>query len=122
MPHVKRDQGWQTTSLLTQVDDVNAKESAFQDERKRHLEQIAKSEADLQRTEADIAQMRDEELRLKRELTDLRDEIFARPEDEAPPVLDEAHVPGDGSHPSVETEAKRLWKAQAKLVHGGFGA
>jgi chromosome segregation ATPase len=101
-------------SLLTQVDDVKAKESAFQDERKRHFEQIAKSEEDLKRTEDDIAQMRDEEARLKRELTDLRDEIFARPEDEAAPIMDESHIPT--SEGSQESEARRLWRAQAKLV------
>jgi Skp family chaperone for outer membrane proteins len=45
--------------LLTQVDDVKATEAALETERKLHQDQIAKSEADLKRTENDIEQCRE---------------------------------------------------------------
>ena len=48
--------------LLTEVDNVQAKEAALQLERKRHQDQITQSEADLQRTEDDIGHCREEAL------------------------------------------------------------
>jgi chromosome segregation ATPase len=102
--------------LLTAVDDVKASEAALQSEKARHQEQIAKSEVDLKRTEADIAQCRETELRLKRELTDLRDAIFARPENEETIVEDAAHVVTDGSAPSVESDRQRAWKDRQRAL------
>jgi hypothetical protein len=58
--------------LLTQVDDVKATEPALQTERKLHQDQIAKSEADLKRTENDIEQCRENALALRRQMDDLR--------------------------------------------------
>jgi hypothetical protein len=101
--------------LLTQVDDVKATEAALQSEKARHLEQIAQSEADLRRTESDIANCRENEARLKKELTDLRDEIFARPEDAEEIIqIDEVHVPTDGSAGQKDNTAKRAWDERAK--------
>ena len=42
----------------------------------------------------------------------LRDELFARPEDERM-VADEAHIPTEDGAP-VETDAKRAWKERQK--------
>jgi hypothetical protein len=100
--------------ILTEVDELKAKEIAIQAERKRHQAQIAQSEADLQRTESDIVNCRDVEARLKKELTDLRDEIFARPEDEEVITKDATHVPTDGEDVKNDTPAKRAWDARAK--------
>jgi erythromycin esterase-like protein len=95
--------------LLTQVDDVQAKEAALQAERKRHQDQIAQSEGDLKRTEGDIAQCREEALGLRRQMDDLKNEIFARPEEEVI-MEDNAHVVTDGENPSSETERQKIWK------------
>jgi len=50
----------------------------------------------------------------------LRDELFARPEDERM-VADEAHIPTEDGAP-VETDAKRAWKdrqSQLRQVQEG---
>jgi septal ring factor EnvC (AmiA/AmiB activator) len=96
--------------LLTAVDDVKATEAALQAERKRHQDQMAQSDAALRRTEDDIANCRENEARLKRELTDLRDEIFHREEEVI--ETDGAHIPTEDGAPT-ETEAKRAWNERA---------
>jgi hypothetical protein len=42
----------------------------------------------------------------------LRDELFAREEEEA--MIVDAHVVTDGENASIESEAKRAWDARAK--------
>jgi chromosome segregation ATPase len=105
----------QMLQLLTAVDDVKAMEAALQTERKRHQDQIAQSEAELKRTEDDIAQCRETALSLRRQMDDLKNEIFARPEDEII-VEDTAHVVTDGSAPSSESEGRRMWKERQKQL------
>jgi hypothetical protein len=76
---------------------------------------IANAENELRRCGEEVATIRESELRLKRELTDLRDEIFARPEEETITV-DNAHVTTDGEHPSTESERPRSWKERQKQL------
>jgi hypothetical protein len=52
--------------------------------------------------------IRENQLRLKREMDGLRDELFAR-EDEEAITVDDAHVVTDGETASIESEAKRAW-------------
>ena len=99
--------------LLTAVDDVQAQEAALQSERKRHQEQIAKSEEDLRRTENDIEQCREAALGLRRQMDDLKNEIFARPEEETI-IVDDLHVVTDGENVSTESERKKIWDERAK--------
>ena len=101
--------------LLTQVDDVKATEAALHTERKLHQDQIAKSEADLKRTEIDIEQCRENALALRRQMDDLKNEIFARPEDEETIAVDETHVPTEGEHAS-ESERQRAWKNRQRQL------
>ena len=51
-------------------------------------------------------------MRLKRELMDLRDEIFARPEEEVI-VEDGAHITTEGEG-QKDSEAKRAWDERAR--------
>ena len=98
--------------LLTQVDDVKAKDGALQLERKRHLDQIAQSEMDLKRTEDDIAQGREDALLLRRQMDDLKNEIFHREDDEEVPVIDNSHIPNEDGSP--ESERHRIWRDREK--------
>jgi hypothetical protein len=43
----------------------------------------------------------------------LRDELFAREEEEAI-IVDDAHVVTGGENASIDSEAKRAWDARAK--------
>jgi hypothetical protein len=96
--------------ILTEVDELKAKEVELQAEMKCHNDQIANAESELRRCGEEVAVIRENELGLKRELTDLRDEIFARPEEVI--VEDASHVPTEDGAP-VETGAHRAWKERA---------
>jgi hypothetical protein len=100
--------------LLTQVDDVKAKDGALQLERKRHLDQIAQSETDLRRTEDDIAKCREEALSLRRQMDDLKNEIFAREDVEEVPIVDNSHMVTEDGSP--EQERHRVWKDREKFL------
>jgi hypothetical protein len=54
--------------------------------------------------------IRENQLRLKREMGGLRDELFAREEEE----VGDAHVVTDGENRQTDSEAKREWDARAK--------
>ena len=99
--------------LLTQVDDVKATEAALQSERKRHREQIAKSQGDLSRTENEIERCRENAMALRRQMDDLKNEIFRREEDEEAITLDPSHTPTEEGA-STEFEGHKLWKARAQ--------
>jgi hypothetical protein len=45
----------------------------------------------------------------------LRDELFAREEEEGS-IVDDAHVVMDGENALIESEAKRAWDAKAKQL------
>ena len=77
------------------------------------MEQIAQSEGEVSRCNDELSDIRENQLRLKREMDGLRDELFAREEEEAI-IVDDAHVVTDGETPSIESVAKKAWDARAK--------
>jgi chromosome segregation ATPase len=100
-------------ALLTEVDELKTKEGQLKSEKQRHLEQIAQSEGEVSRCNDELSDIRENELRLKREMDGLRDELFAREEEEAITV-DDAHVVTDGANRQTDSDAKRAWDARAK--------
>jgi hypothetical protein len=60
----------------------------------------------------ELSDIRENQLRLKREMDGLRDELFTR-EDEEAIVVDDAHVVTDGELSQTDSEAKRAWVARA---------
>ena len=77
------------------------------------MDQIAKCESDIQKCNDELSDIRENQLRLKREMDGLRDELFAREEDEAI-IVDDAHVVTEGENSQTDSEAKRAWDARAK--------
>ena len=100
-------------ALLAEVDELKGRQAQLKSERTRHLEQIAQCEGDMQRCNDELDDIRENQLRLKREMDGLRDELFARDEEEAI-IVDDAHVVTDGENASIESEGKRAWDARAK--------
>ena len=99
--------------LLSSVEEFKQKESELSAEKQRHQDQIAQSEREVGRCNAELDDIRENQLRLRREMDGLRDDLFRR-EDETVMVLDEAHTPTDGEGaPSVESEGHKLWKERA---------
>jgi hypothetical protein len=70
-------------ALLAEVDGLKGKEAQLKSEKTRHLEQIAQSEGEVSRSNDELGDIRENQLRLKREMDGLRDELFAREEEEA---------------------------------------
>jgi predicted nuclease with TOPRIM domain len=100
-------------ALLTKVDELKTKEAELKSEKQRHLEQIVQSEGELSRCNDELSDIRESQLRLKREMDGLRDELFAR-EEEEDIVIDDAQVVTDGENRQADSEAKRAWDARAK--------
>jgi hypothetical protein len=90
-----------------------SKEAQLKSEKTCHLEQIAQSEGEVSRCNDEPSEVRENQLRLKREMDALRDELFAREEEEAI-IVDVAHVVTDGENSQTGCEAKRAWDARAK--------
>jgi chromosome segregation ATPase len=101
-------------ALLTVVDELKSKEAELKSEKQRHLEQITQSEGEVSRCNDELSEVRENQLRLKREMDGLRDELFAHEEEEAI-VVDDVHVVTDGNS-QTDSEAKRAWDARAKLL------
>jgi|HubBroStandDraft_6_1064221.scaffolds.fasta_scaffold647069_2 hypothetical protein len=70
-------------------------------------------EGEVSRCNDELGDIRENQLRLKREMDGLRDELFAREEEEAV-IVDEAHVVTNGGDSQADSEAKRAWDARAK--------
>ena len=100
-------------ALLTEVDELKSKEAQLKSEKTCHLEQIAESEGEVSRCNGELSDIRENQLRLKREMDGLRDELFAREEEEAI-IVGDAHVITDGENSQTDSEAKRAWDARAK--------
>ena len=100
-------------ALLAGVDELKSKEAELKLEKTRHLEQIAESEGEVNRCNDELSGIRENQLRLRREMDGLRDELFAREEEEAI-IVDDAHVVTDGENRQTDSEAKRAWDARAK--------
>jgi chromosome segregation ATPase len=102
-------------ALLAGVDELKTKEAQLKSEKARHLEQIAESEGEVSRCNDELGDIRENQLRLKREMDSLRDELFAREQEEAV-IVDEAHAVTNGGDSQADSEAKRAWDARAKLL------
>jgi hypothetical protein len=71
-------------ALLTDVDELRSKEAALIRRRScAHLEQMAQSEGEVVRCNGELDDVRENQLRLRREMDGLRDVLFTREEDEA---------------------------------------
>jgi chromosome segregation ATPase len=103
-------------ALLSAVEEFKAKESELKAEKQRHQEQIAASEAEVRRCDEELGDIRENQLRLRREMDGLKEDLFRRDEDEEVIVEDTAHVVTDGSAPSVESEGHRMWKERQKAL------
>jgi chromosome segregation ATPase len=100
-------------ALLAGVDELKTREAQLKSEKTRHLEQIAQCEGDVERCNDELSDVRQNQIRLKREMGGLRDELFARDEEEAI-IVDDAHVVTDGENSQTDSAAKRAWDARAK--------
>jgi chromosome segregation ATPase len=100
--------------LLSAIEEFRQKEAELNAERQRQLGSIAAAESEVGRCNDELGDIRENQLRLKREMDGLRDELFARPEDEGM-VADEAHIPTEDGAP-VETDAKRAWKDRQRQL------
>jgi hypothetical protein len=89
------------------------KEAQLKSEKTRHLEQIAESGREVSRCNDELSDICESQLRLKREMDGLRDELFAHEEEEAI-IVDDAHVVTDDENSQTDSAAKRAWDARAK--------
>ena len=95
-------------ALLGEVDELKSGEARLKSEKQRHLDLITASNCEIDRCNGELREIRENQLRLRREMDSLRDELFRREDDEVI-VQDEAHVvTEDGASP--ESEGHRLWK------------
>ena len=87
-------------ALLAEVDELKSKEAQLKSEKQRHLDLITASNCEIDRCNGELREIRENQLRLRREMRDsLRDELFRREDDEVI-VQDEAHVvTEDGASP-----------------------
>jgi chromosome segregation ATPase len=101
------------TTLLAEVDELKSKEASLKSEKQRHLEQVAQSEGEVNRCTDELSDIRENQPRLRREMDGLRDELFAREEEEAT-IVDDARAVADGENSQTDSAAKRAWDARAK--------
>jgi chromosome segregation ATPase len=100
-------------ALLASVDDLKAREVKLKEEKVRAQETISATEGEIGRCNDELCDIRENQLRLKREMDGLRDELFAREEEEAI-LVDEAHVVTDGENSQIDSQAKRAWDARVR--------
>jgi septation ring formation regulator EzrA len=102
---------------LAEVESLKAQETTIKADKARHLEAISAAETEVTGCNNALEDIRENQLRLRREMDSLRDDLFARPEDaEEVIAIDEAHVPTDGSESQKDNTAKRAWDARAKHI------
>jgi hypothetical protein len=100
-------------ALLAEVATLKEKEAHLKAEKARQQEAIATAEGEVNRCNTELDDIREAQLKAKRSMDALRDQLFRRDDDEAI-VEDNTHVPTDGSAPSTETDAKRMWKERQR--------
>jgi hypothetical protein len=100
-------------ALLAEVDELKNREAQVKLEKSRHLDLITQSENEVSRCDDGLGEIRENQLRLRREMDGLRDELFHR-EDEVIET-DESHVPTEDGAPA-ETGAKRAWNERAAYL------
>jgi peptidoglycan hydrolase CwlO-like protein len=103
-------------SILAAVDELRLKEAALQSDKTRLEDQIKAANDELATCRANIEQCHEDSLALRRQMENLKDVIFARPEVEESIVEDNVHMVTDGSVPSSESEGKRLWNERQKSL------
>jgi hypothetical protein len=91
---------------------LEPKEAELKADKLRHSEQIAQSEDEVARCNGELNDVRENQLRLRREMDGLSDVLFAREEDEAI-IEDSSHIPADGDG-QKDSAAKRAWDERAK--------
>jgi hypothetical protein len=92
-------------ALLAEVAALKEREIGLKADKQRQLEAIAAAEGEVSRIVNELDDIREAQLKAKRTMDGLRDDLFRREEDETI-VLDDAHVPSDGENPSTESEGK----------------
>src|ERR1700722_7670214 len=88
-------------ALLSEVDGFKTKEGELKAEKQRQLEAKATAESEVSQCNGELDEVRENQLKLRRQMDGLRDVLFAR-EDEGTIVMDETNTPTDGEH--VESE------------------
>jgi chromosome segregation ATPase len=99
-------------ALLGEVGELRTKEAALKADKTRHLEQIAASEADVRRCEEELGDIRENQLKLRREMDGLRDALFAREEELV--ATDEPRTTEGDEGLSPASAAKKAWDERAK--------
>jgi predicted nuclease with TOPRIM domain len=100
-------------ALLSEVAALKEKEGGLKSERQRQEDAIAAAESEVSRCNGELDDVRENQLRLRRQMDGLRDVLFAR-EDEGTIVMDETNTPTDGEH--VESEGHQMWKERQKQL------
>ena len=104
-------------AILSSVEEFKAKESELKAEKQRHQEQIAESEREVSRCNAELEDIRENQLRLRREMDGLKEDLFRRDEGEDETIVqDDTHIVTDGSAPSSETERQKAWRDRQKAL------
>jgi hypothetical protein len=93
---------------------LKEKEGSLKSEKMRQLEAIAVANGEVTRCNTELDDIREAQLKAKRTMDALRDQLFAREEEEVIAV-DEAHDPSADA-PSSESERQRAWKDRAKQL------
>jgi outer membrane murein-binding lipoprotein Lpp len=95
-------------TILTQVDELHAKQAALEAEKLRHQEIIQASEAEIQRCDAELWEVRTIVLDRRNEMEEAHRKLFG--EEAAPAAGAEA---GDDEQ-GKESAAKKLWNQEAR--------
>jgi hypothetical protein len=101
--------------LLAEVDELKQKKATLQADKTRHLDLIHQSEEAVRLCDEEITKVNESQSRLKGEMNELRDELFGRSQEAAPPVS----VDDDTDPQDRDTEARKAWRNYAKVVKGG---
>ena len=118
-PRMSDESYEKVVALLEEVAALKSREGELKTEKAGHLEQIQKSEDEVTRCDNELSDIHEKQLKLRRDMDGLRDEIFKRDEDDIVAV-DESHIPTDGSaSKTVESEAKRAWSERVKELKKG---
>jgi hypothetical protein len=99
-------------ALLSDVDALKNSEAQLKSEKARHMEIISASECEISRLKTELEDVRENQLRLKGSMDDLKEELFKRDEREEI-VEDQATRPIDGEEQN-ESAAHRAWRARAR--------
>ena len=105
----------QMLAILGQVNELRDHEAALMEEKEGHLAQIAKSNEEHVRCEAEIRTLREQEISLKTEMIALQQSLFFREEEKEVMEKDNAHVPYDGEG-QRDTSARQAWQERAQLL------